>query len=402
MSEPAFTEAELLPHGVQGLKLFESARGLLGALHSHHANANRTLHYDELALWLLVSYFNPTLASMRALQSASTFERVQQRTGLPRFSLGSFSESARVFDPELLQRVFRGVAEQTQIAVRPEAAGLPPQLRVLLADGSIWKALPRMARHFYNGPLTRCPKGGFKGHFLFDVLRGGPEDVTITASTVSEKRVLATQLAPGVLYVLDRGYVSGQLTGAILEAQASFLLRATESCAFEVEEERPLRAAAIESGVLSDQRVRWQGRSLRRVMARKRIPPPTNLHPRRCNGKHGSAPREGGEQTIVLLTDRWDLSAEDVVLLYTWRWQIELFFRWLKCTLGCRHFFSESENGFALQLYVALIASLLIAQWSERKPSQRLLEAVQLHFAGWASAAEVRRVLERCKAGISQ
>lgn len=94
-------------------------------------------------------------------------------------------------------------------------------------------------------------------------------------------------------------------------------------------------------------------------------------------------------QTIVLVTNRLDLPAEIVALLYSARWKIEIFFRWLKCTLGCKHLVAESENGVALQLYSALITCLLISLWVGKKPTKRTLEAICLYFMGWADVEDV-------------
>lgn len=67
----------------------------------------------------------------------------------------------------------------------------------------------------------------------------------------------------------------------------------------------------------------------------------------------------------------------------------QLFFRWLKCILGCRHLLSQSENGVRLQIYMALIASLLISLWVGRAPSKRTYEMLCHYLGGWASTREV-------------
>ena len=76
---------------------------------------------------------------------------------------------------------------------------------------------------------------------------------------------------------------------------------------------------------------------------------------------------------------------------------MELFFRWLKCVLGCKQLLTTSENGVALQIYTALIASLLIVLWTGRKPTKRTWEMLQFYFQGWASLEEVRAHLEKQK-----
>ena len=68
---------------------------------------------------------------------------------------------------------------------------------------------------------------------------------------------------------------------------------------------------------------------------------------------------------------------------------MELFFRWLKCILGCRHLLSQSENGVQLQVYMALIASLLLSLWVGRAPTKRTYELLCFYLSGWASTREV-------------
>ena len=104
---------------------------------------------------------------------------------------------------------------------------------------------------------------------------------------------------------------------------------------------------------------------------------------------------EGELETWWLLTNKLDLPAELVALGYRYRWTVELFFRWLKCVLGCKQLLTTSENGVALQIYTALIASLLIVLWTGRKPTKRTWEMLQFYFQGWASLDEVEAHLEK-------
>lgn len=74
---------------------------------------------------------------------------------------------------------------------------------------------------------------------------------------------------------------------------------------------------------------------------------------------------------------------------------IELFFRWFKCILGCRHLLSLSENGVRLQVDMALIASLLISLWVGRAPTKRTYELPCFYLSGWASPQEVLTHIQR-------
>ena len=69
------------------------------------------------------------------------------------------------------------------------------------------------------------------------------------------------------------------------------------------------------------------------------------------------------------------MPAELVGALYHQRWRIELFFRWIKCILGCRHWLAESPRGVAIEIYLALIAALLLQLYSGRRPNRRMLQS---------------------------
>ena len=113
------------------------------------------------------------------------------------------------------------------------------------------------------------------------------------------------------------------------------------------------------------------------------------------------------------MTDRLDLPAELVVLLYRYRWHaegqapsgvrpaltgvVELFFKWLKCVMGCRHLVAESEDGVKMQVYAALIAGLLIVLWTKRKPTKRTYLTLQFYFLGWVSDDELEEHLSGLK-----
>ena len=104
---------------------------------------------------------------------------------------------------------------------------------------------------------------------------------------------------------------------------------------------------------------------------------------------------DGQPIEMWLLTDRLTLPAEFVGLAYRYRWTVELFFRWLKQILGCRHLVSTKEKGVAMQLYAALIASLLVVLWTGLKANKRTWEMLQYDFTGWATAEELERHIQQ-------
>jgi IS4 transposase len=92
---------------------------------------------------------------------------------------------------------------------------------------------------------------------------------------------------------------------------------------------------------------------------------------------------------MLIATDRFDISAEIVALLYRHRWKVELFFRWLKHTLNFRHLLSDTRNGVTIQVYAAIIATLLVAIIGRRKPNKRVYVMISLYLVGLASEEEL-------------
>jgi IS4 transposase len=209
------------------------------------------------------------------------------------------------------------------------------------------------------------------------------------------------------LYLIDRGYIEYALYQAILNARSSFVARLRGNAVFQVVETRPLSAEARAAGVESDQVV-WLGGQKAGVQLKTPVrilkvhvknPPAHGLKPRgaRVNGKVKTIRTSQEEFDLWLVTDRLDLPAETVALLYRYRWQIEIFFRWFKCVLGCRHLLAHSPNGIRLQVYAALIASLLIVLWTGKKPNKYALQMVSLYLQGWADLDELTAFLTRLK-----
>ena len=92
------------------------------------------------------------------------------------------------------------------------------------------------------------------------------------------------------------------------------------------------------------------------------------------------------------------MPAEIIALIYLYRWTIEIFFRFFKHVLGCRHLLSHSQRGIEIQTYCAIIACLLISLWTGRKPTLRTYEMVCHYFTGLASADELLAHIHKLRA----
>lgn len=376
----------LEPADIDGLEYFDALVPLLARLKEIGAErdraGNRQLFYDQYVCLLLLYFLNPTITSLRGLQQASTLETVQRRLGVRATSLGSFSEAARVFDADALHEVLRELAIKAAPVIEgPDAKQL---LNLTAVDGSIFRAFPRMAWALWKDDQHR----GVKLHLHFDVFCSVPADAAITPAACSEPGQMRAMLRPGRLYVCDRGYLDHDLYREILEAKSSFIGRIKDNGQYSVATERPLSAEARAAGVVSDEIVKRLGTSHHKNV----------LKDHQVRLVKVQRTNENGElETWWLLTDRLDLAPELVALGYRYRWTVELFFRWLKCVLGCKQLLTTSANGVAVQIYTALIASLLIVLWTGRKPTKRTWEMLQFYFQDWATLDELEAHLEKQK-----
>src|SRR5262249_30604616 len=363
---------------LQGFKYFKLLNPLLERLHDvgtrRDTAGNRQLFFDQYGALLLLYFFNPLLTSLRGIQQASTLDKVGQELGMSRTSLGSLSEAARVFDAAALQEIVAELAGRIPQGATPKEQQALKDLTAV--DGSLLPALPKMAWALWLDETHRAAKM----HLHFEVLRGIPVGVTVTAGNAPEHEQLRATLQAERLYVLDRGYAEYQLFQDIIDAQSSFIGRLRDNAVWQVVEERPLSAAARAAGVVSD-RVVWLGGDQSGAVCQQPL--------RIVEVGTGKTDAYGRPEVLLLATDRMDLEAELVALGYKFRWSVELFFRWFKCILGCRHLLSTCANGVEMQVYLALIASLLISLWTGQKPTQRTFEMLCFYFTGWASETEL-------------
>jgi hypothetical protein len=379
-------QKRLDPRKLQGFKYFELIDSLLERLRPVGAErdraGNRELYFDQYATLMILYYFNPTVSTLRGLQQFTTLEKVQRLCGVKPTALGSLSEAARVFDPQALEPIIAELAAQaadrrTALPSAKEAA-----LAGLIAvDGSLLPALPRMAWALWQDATHRAAKM----HVAFAVFPGAPLGATVTAGNASERSELRKLVRPGGFYVADRGYADYSLFRDFEAQGVRFLIRLQENAVFEVLEERPLSAEDVAAGVVRDVTLRRLGTEKHNALLKR---------PLRIVQVQGAEP----DHVWVLATNALDLPAELIALAYRYRWQIELFFRWLKCVLGCKHLLSESHNGVTLQVYCAIIAALLIGLWTGVKPNKRTYEMLGHYLSGWATLEELERHLRDIQA----
>jgi len=243
---------------LHGFKHFKLLMPLLQRLHDNRCGrdkaGNRVLHYDQYAALILLYFFNPIVTSLRGIQQTSQLAKVQRLLGCSRAALGSLSEAARLFDPELLRGVIGDLVER--LSPITKNTGFDDIKGVLtLVDGSLLPALPRLAEAMWLDDEHRA----FKIHTHFELLKGVPVRMDLTEGNGNEKEVLAAHLQKDRVYVMDRGYAKFNLFKQIIDVGSSFVCRVRDNSVFDVIQERELSKAALDAGIVRDAVVRFTG-----------------------------------------------------------------------------------------------------------------------------------------------
>lgn len=314
---------------------------------------------------------------MRSLCASTEFDRVQDEICNNQVSLGSFSEAQAVVEPELLQRVFgrllERMPEDRQLMLNDES--------LKLIDSSVWQVLDRMDWAFWRkrtGGKSKKSDSALRLHVEFDLHKGCPSRIEVSKAKKCERLVLRKWAKANTIYIGDRYYsYNYTLLAELIARSVGFIVRLRIDSQWVVEQELDLSEEDKAASVVYSAMVRL--------------------------GKKGNGPLvriiqiAGEEESILLATTLKQKDAPSGVIaeLYRKRWEIELFFRWIKCTLGNCHWLSESHKGVTIQIYLALIIFQLLVLFNGKAPNKRQMEAIQMYIMGWATADELTRHLKK-------
>jgi len=295
-------------------------------------------------LSLIFYHLAKDIDGLRALAEAlHDNDQVQEMTGTAGVDVSNLCRANQNRTFEVFRSIFQGLYPLALSVAGNDLGPLKTLGPARLCDGSFLAACLSMAWATY-----RSGKNKVKIHLFLD-LDLLPDTLVVTAGNGSERDILRQAIQQGVTYIFDRGYNCYPLFAQIATAGAFFITRLLSNAEFEVVASLPVSPAEAQQGVLADQLIYLGGPTtrldliLRLVIYRAR------------DGK-----------VYRFLTNRFDLPALTICDAYHYRWQIELFFRWIKQYLQVKRFLGRSENAVKIQLYAALIAFLLLRIYARK------------------------------------
>ena len=373
---PKYSNPPVEIEDLQGFKIIKKFKEILERTTSHNLptptelEPNRKLSQSDYFSLFLFTYFNPVLKSMQSLCDATHLEKIAQNVSSFPVSAASFSEAQNLFDPQLLLSVIQRLAGQFQ----PEFGDkrIRELCKELVAvDGTLIRALPRMAWALWQDEDHRSAKL----HLHYSVIRQTVINASVTDAKSCERAELAKLIEAEFLYTADRYYGGDYSFFEKFEKKnAYFVIRIRNNAVIHEIESFPITDDDRKFGVVWDKKIHLG------------------------DGKDPKGPYrailiKAWDKELLILTNLWNIPAELISTIYRYRWKIEDLFKWIKCNLKCRHLLAESKQGVTIQVYLAIIASLLLFIGLGHRPKKRELELIQMYSIGWATIDELYRGL---------
>jgi hypothetical protein len=190
----------------------------------------------------------------------------------------------------------------------------------------------------------RKHKAAVKLHTLLDLHGNIPSVIIVTSGKVHDVRILdQLPIEPGAIYVFDRGYIDFARLHAIHQAAAFFVTRAKNNFRFQRLYSQTVDCEAVRCDQIILPRNFYARRDYSSKLRRIRYVDPDT------------------RKRLVFLTNNFTLPAETIAALYRCRWQVELFFKWIKQHLRIKAFYGTTENAVKTQIWIAIAVYVLVA-----------------------------------------
>lgn len=379
---------KIKPEQVTGQSYLVMIQSYLHRLRSVYVHPNRVLFFDDVVTVYLVAFFNPVLRSLRCIEDASQLPGINQHLSVDAVCKSTLSEANALFDPRLLEGLIADLRRHL-----PNLRQIDGQLGELLRqieifDGSFFRVAADVAWAVQSNNQHTKGKGGsgynIRLNCQFCLAHGSVSGVSVNGDDgVGEGAAASMFVEADRIYLFDAGVVSFPYLAKILSVGSHFLCCLASGVKFTALEERTPTDVDRQAGVLSDRIGKLTGSDRRTApdgAVREII--------------FSFTSRDGSIKTLRLLTDMLDLPAHVVAELYRHRWQIELFFRWLKISASFEHLTSHSRNGITLSFYIAVIATLLMSITLQRPLSKYGYNLLSMVASGMGDVSDMLAIFE--------
>lgn len=267
-----------------------------------------------------------------------------------------YSEAFSRYKPQVFQRIFIRLLETIKIADLPEINTLG---RFILFDGSLFPAFKAMEWAVYS---STCQ--ALKMHLAYELNRMIPVQFMSTSANYSERKALMELLETGVTYITDRGYLAFEIFQQIAAQHAFFIIRIRYNIKATVQTVLDVKVPEqwhLFFSDLTDTLVVFSGDKTKQTYRLV------------CFVAFGELYR--------ITTNRLDLKTSEIIMLYAYRWQVELFFRCIKRTFNALHLWSHEADGIKIQFYIYLIVYVLLIHFKQTLIQQKQDETVSQQTA---------------------
>jgi len=387
------------PEQVIGGKYIRLLEKYLQQLRGENEHGNRRLYLDDVFVTYLLAFFTPSIRSLRTLEDFSQTRQAQKHLSVRKICKSTLSDFNKLAEPQRLEPIIQTL--RNQLSRKQLGRSLPENdLQALLkqtvaVDGTFLPALAEVAWAIANSNNHGTVRHRARLDARLNVSTWIPEAIVVPDPGQSEANSAIEHLQAGRIYLYDRGYMSFALLRAHYDegspgdavAKSSFVVRYKPAGGNSPELrdaiDQPLSDEDRAVGIISDRVGYFTSDSARRADISK-LPFREVIVPYEENGE---------QKTLRLITNLHDVSANTIALLYRHRWQVELFFRWLKSYGNFGHLISHEREGVLSHFYVTIIAVLLMYLHTGYRPSKYMFALVSQVAAGAATLEEIMPIL---------
>ncbi len=291
------------------------------------------LFFADFVKKLLFGYVYQ-VSSLRNLSLELQTNQMCRKLGLHHTPFSTLKDGFSRFERAHFKQLFERALEQVNLSTVKQLDEMGC-LRVI--DGSLFPTLAQMSWTNY-----RQSKNAFKLHLCFELNRMIATEFWVGKGNSSEREFLASVLEKGCTYIADRGYFSFAIAAKVVQAEAFFVFRGKANLLYEVTEKLLISAGTVPPcfNQVSDEVVVFRNDEQRHRL---------RMITFTIAGSY-----------FRLVTNRFDVPTLEVIILYAYRWQIELFFKFIKRTLKGLHLFNHSRNGVEIQFYLIMMLAVLL------------------------------------------